>query len=418
MARTRTQSHTPSRRDTWLRNTFAALGNPTFRVLWTGTLLSYLGFMMSGTAQSLVAFDLTGNNRAVGAVMFGQGVAMLLLAPVGGAMADRVSKRALMLTCQSVIGLTMLATAVLITADMINVWHLAAGSFVLGMMFSFLGPVRQAYIGVLVAPSLRGNAVALAQVAMNLTRVAGPFLAGSLLAWRHTGAAGTYFFMALLFVFVVGTMAQLPPSQGATAGRRGVLAEIRSGLAHIAANPRLLQLVVGFVLVTMTGLPYGTVLPGLAQHELHIGTGAYGLLLGVSALGGLAASLAVASMADSPRAPRILVLSSAAISLGLVLTGLAPTFAVALVTMFLLGAASSAFQTLNSAVSMRETDPAFYGRVLSVTMLAYSGNGLVALPIGALGDAIGERATLMAMGVAVLAVAGLLRLWALRLARP
>src|SRR3712207_8464693 len=57
---------------------------------------------------------------------------------------------------------------------------------ILGTMFSFLGPARQAYLGDLVDADRRGNAVALTQVALNLTRVAGPFLAGALLAWRRS----------------------------------------------------------------------------------------------------------------------------------------------------------------------------------------------------------------------------------------
>ena len=402
----------------WLSTTFASLDNRNFRVLWVGTALSFLAFMMSMTAQSVVAFDLTGNNRAVGFVMFGQGIAMLVLSPFGGALADRMSKRLLLLLCQTVIGLTMFATAVLIATGAITVFFLAVGSFVMGTMFAFLGPGRQAYLGDLVESERRGNAVALTQVAMNLTRVVGPFLAGGLLAWRLTGAAGTYFFMAGLFVVVVATLFLLPGTRSSAAGRPSVLSEIKAGLRHVGENPRLLQLVAGFVLVTMVGFPYMTVLPGFASRELGVGTGGYGILLGISAMGGLIASLAVASLADSPRAALVLLLSSIGIGVTLILTGLAPSFAVALVTMFCLGGAVSGFQTLNNALVMHETDPAYYGRVMSITMLAFSGTGLVALPVGLLADAIGERGTLMAMGAAVCVIVALLALWSVRAGTP
>lgn len=413
MRRMATTTERP-RASRWVSSTFNALDIRHFRILWIGTLLSFLAFMMSNTAQSVVAFDLAGNNSAVGLVMFGQGVSMLLLSPFGGALADRMSKRMLLLVAQSVIGLTMFATAVLIATGAITVLWLAAGSFVLGTMFSFLGPTRQAYLGDLVEPARRGNAVALTQVAMNLTRVAGPFLAGGLLAWQVFGAAGTYFFMAGLFVIVVATLFQLPGTQGSSAGRPGMIAEIAAGLRHVRENRGLLQLVVGFVLVTLVGFPYMTVLPGYATDVLGVGTGGYGILLGVSALGGLIVSLAVASLADSPRASLILMLSSAGIGVALIFTGLAPGFAVALVTMFLVGGAVSGFQTLNSALVMRETSPEYYGRVMSITMLAFSGTGLIALPVGLLADAIGERATLIVMGAGVCLVVALLSLWAAR----
>jgi len=407
-----TTTTTRPRASRWVSSTFASLELRHFRILWIGTLFATVGFMMSNTAQSVVAFDLSGNNRAVGLVMFGQGIAMLVLSPFGGALADRMSKRLVLLVCQSVIGLSMLATAVLIASGAITVLLLAAGAFVMGTMFSFLGPARQAYLGDIVGPEQRGNAVALNQVAMNLTRVVGPFLAGGMLAWRLMGSAGTYFFMAALYVIVVVTLLQLPPTRSAGSGRPGMLSEIRAGLRHVSENPRLLQLVAGFVLITMIGFPYMTVMPGFVTDVLDGSTATFGILLGVSALGGLIVSLAVASLADSPRAPTVLMLCSAGLGVGLILTGLAPSFALALLTMFGVGGGVSGFQTLNNALALRETAPAYYGRVMSITMLAFSGTSLIALPIGMLADAIGERATLIAMGAGVCLAVALLRVWA------
>ena len=415
-------SATTSRASRWVTTTFSALELRGFRVLWIGTLFSTLAFMMSMTAQNVVAFDLTGNNSTVGLVQFGQGLAMLALSPFGGALADRLSKRLVLLLCQSVIGLTLFGTGVLLATGTLTVFYLTASSFLMGTMFSFLGPTRQAYVGDLVDADRRGNAVALSQVAMNLTRVLGPFVAGGLLAWELVGSAGTFFFMAAIFVVVVATLAQLPPTRGRQGGRTSVFAEIRLGVRHVTQNPRLLHLVAGFVAITVIAFPYMTVLPGFTADELGVGRGSFGVLLGVAALGGLFVSLAVASLADSPRAGTILLLSSVGIGAGLILTGLAPSYLAALLTLFCLGGAVSGFQTLNSALCMKETDPAYYGRVMSLTMLAFSGTGLVSLPVGLLADAIGERATLIGMGGAVLLAVGLLTLWGTRIgdapARP
>ena len=395
----------------WVSTTFGALELRDFRVLWIGTALSGLAFMMSMTAQSVVAFDLSGNNRAVGLVMFGQGIAMLILSPFGGALADRLSKRLLLLICQSAIGLTMFATAVLIATGAITVLLLAAGSFVMGTMFSFLGPARQAYVGEVVDRERRGNAVALSQVAMNLMRVVGPSLAGVLLAIGFIGAAGTYFVMAAIFLVVVATLLQLPPTRSSAPSGASVFAEIGAGLQHIRESPRLLRLVTGFVLITMVGFPYMTVMPGFVSEELGRGAAAYGVLLAVSASGGLLVSLLVASLADSPRASLLQILMCVALGVALILTGMAPNFAIALVTMFAVGGGVSGFQALNSALTLGNTAPAYYGRVMSITMLAFSATGIIGLPVGVLADAIGERATLIAMGVTVCVVVLLLALW-------
>lgn len=399
----------------WIDSTFDSLHNRPFRILWVGSLLAYVAFMMSMTAQSIVAFELTGANGAVGAVMFGQGLAMLALAPVGGVLADRMSKRRLLLFCQSMIGMVFFVIALMIAFDVITVWYLSIAAFVTGTMFSLLGPARQAFIGEMVEPERRGNAIALTQVAQNGTRVVGPFLAGGLLTWQLVGAAGTYFVMASFFVVVIGSLSMLPPSKTSRrAGGPSMLADIALGIRHVRENPRLSLLVAQFVLIVMIGFPYMTVLPGFVKQELGSGAGSLGILMGVSAVGGLIVSLVVASLADSPRAPLLLKLSSLGIGITLILTGLAPSFALAAVAMFLVGGTNSCFQTLNNAAVMQESQPAYYGRVMSITMMAYAGSNVIGLPIGLLADAIGERGALVAMGTGVCLAVGLLALWAAR----
>jgi predicted MFS family arabinose efflux permease len=404
--------------DNWLTSTFSSLDNPSLRVLSIGSFLAFIGFMTSTTAQNVVAFELTGNNRAVGLVAFGQGIAMLFLAPFGGALADRLSKRLVLLVCQSTIGLTFFALGLLMATDQMTIFFLASAAFVTGTMFSLLGPARQALVGDLVEPERRGNAAALTQVALNCARVAGPLLGSALLAWSLIGATGTFFVAAALFVIVVATLYMLPPTPRRDSEGRSVVHDIALGVRYVRGHPHLLPLVLGFVLVVTLGFTYFTVLPAFADAELDVGAAGYGVLIGVSAVGGLTMSLLVAPLADSGRARFFLQLNTAGVGLALILTGLAPTFLVALVTMFGVGAASSGFQTLNSALVLREADPLYYGRVMSLMMLAWGFSGIAALPVGVLADAIGERGTLIVMGTSVCAAVGVLTLWSARLGGP
>jgi MFS family permease len=394
----------------WVSNTFDSLRIRSYRILWIGSVMAFCAFMMSMTAQGIVAFDLTGNNRTVGTVMFGQGIAMLALTPFGGAIADRVSKRFLLFFAQTTIGLSMLAVGLLIATDAITVFFLAAAAFVTGTMFSFLGPARTAYLGEIIEEDRRGNAMALTMVGMNATRIFGPVLAGGLLAWEVVGSAGTYFIIAAMFVFVVATIAMLPPSRG-TASNSSMLDDVRLGMRHVTENQRLFQVVVGFILVTVLGFPYIVVLPGFTQDVLGAGKAGFGLMVGVSAIGGLIASLIAASFADSSKAVTMQSIGSLLLGIALVLTGLAPTFPLALLAMVLVGAGGSAFQTLNNAIAMREADPAYFGRVMSLMMMAWSFNGLIGLPVGLMADMAGERAVLVLMGVGVCAASGLMALW-------
>ncbi len=389
----------------WLAATFDALREPRFRTLWTGSFLAFLAFFMSTVVQAVVAYNLTGNNASVGAVVFAQGIAQLLLGPFGGAMADRFPKRLVILICQAIITVSFLAVALMIAADVISILWLAAGSFVVGVAFSFLGPSRQALLVDIVEPNKRGNAVALTSVGLNASRIFGPTLAAACLIFGdRSGSAGAYFLMGGLYVAAMWTTMKLPRGDPAPGPKKNVLRDIAEGLRYVWAVPRLRMLVLSYVLVIMLGFPYVTVLPGLVENEFNRSAGSITILYLVNAVGGLGASLIVASLADSPRAGPIYVGMSLLFGLGLVATGFSPSFWIVGVNMFLLGFGAGGFQTLNGAIVSHITEPAYFGRVVSLTFLAFAAFGVVALPIGVLADAIGERATLAALGVAVCAL--------------
>jgi MFS family permease len=405
-------------KSSWVSNTFDAFRFPTYRVLWLGTILSFIAFNTSMTAQNVVAYDLTGDNSAVGAVVFGQGLAMLLLNPFGGAIADRFSKRFLIILSQFVIGGIALSTAILIVFDAISVPLLALGAFGVGCMFAFLGPTRTALISDVVPEDRIGNGMALIQVGGNFARISGPFLAAALLSAPFIGAAGTYFFIAGIFIFVIATMYRIPPTPPrAREGRSSFLTDVREGFSYIVRRPRLLHTVVSFHVVTILGMGTWVVLPGYAKDVLNSGTAGFGALLGIAALGGLVSSIVVAGLADSNRSGLYLNISSAGFGIALLFVGLAPTFALALVAMILFGATSTAFQTLNNVIAMRHTDHDYIGRVIGLVFLAWGVNALVGLPIGALADIFGERHVLMGAGLILVTLAVLLALWGRQIER-
>lgn len=394
----------------WFRDTFAALAVGHFRVLWLGTLLAFLAFFMSTVVQSVVAFELTGSNSAVGFVVFAQGLAMFVLGPLGGALADRLPKRRVIASCQLVTTTVFFILAALMATDMIQVVFLAAGSMLMGATFAFLGPTRQAFVVELVPDDKRGNAVALSGVANNASRAAGPAVAGVLLAWSVTGATGAYLMMGVLYALSVLTILLLPHSPPrANVAETHVLEDIKIGLRYVWDHRRLRVLVLLFMSVITLGFPHVTLLPGLMANELGRPPESISALFSFSALAALVTSLLVTRKADSPVALTIFWLSGLGFGVSLFVLAAAPSFEVAILAMVILGASSGSFQALGTAVVMRTAEPAFAGRVMALTMMAFGGFGLVGLPVGMLGDAFGERATLAGMSVVVCGVVLVLR---------
>ena len=402
----------------WLEGTFAAFGTREFRVLWFGTLFSFLAFFMSTIVQSVVAFELTGDNGAVGFVVFAQGLAMLLLGPFGGAFADRWPKRRVVAVAQSITFSVFVTLAFMVATNTIQLLALAAGSLVMGCTIAFMGPARQALVIDLVPEAVRGNAMALSQVANSASRVVGPALAGLLLAWAVSGATGAYATMAAFYAVSVASLILLPRSRvRADVGETRVLADVAAGLRYVAGHERLRLLIALFVAVIMTGFPYVTVLPGLVEHQLGHEAQEISLLYLVTAVGALTASLTLARYADSRHAVRIF--ASMGFLFGLALLGLSqvPSYEVAVAWMIVIGVTSGGFQSLSGAVIVRVVEPGFIGRVMSLTMLAFAGFGLMGLPIGLLADELGERTALAFLGGAVCVIVGVLGPLAARRAR-
>jgi predicted MFS family arabinose efflux permease len=246
--------------------------------------------------------------------------------------------------------------------------------------------------------------VALSQVALNASRIVAPLVAGLMLAVGFLGAAGAFLGMGALYVGAIVSTASLPPSRPPTGTNRSVFGDIASGLGYVRSHSRLRRLVLSYVLVIMFGFTYVTVLPGLVENELNQKAESITLLLGVNAVGGLGASIGVASQADSKHARAIYTTMCLIFGLSLLAQGFAPNYALLAVAMFFGGLGAGGFQTLNGAIVSHITEPEYFGRVVSLTFLAFATSSIFALPIGFLADAVGERPTVWLTGGIVTAV--------------
>ncbi len=383
---------------------FSVLRHSQYRLLFIGSTLAMLAFGMMNVVQGVVAFELTGRNSAVGFVSLGQGIAMLFLSPVGGALSDRISKRRLLLIAQTAIGIMFGVIAVLIFAGVLTIWILAFCTLILGCMFAIMGPTRQAWIGDLLRGPELAHGVALQQLMMNATRIVGPLLAGALLAASFIGSGGVYVAMAVTFGLVVSVLALTQPTPPLPKlVPTSVLGDLKEGMKYIASNPEVRLLTLVFGGVVLSGFSYQTVMPGFLENQLHHPASQLGLLYGTTAVGGIVTSLVIA-MHQPGRPESLMLVFGGALSGSLLLLSIAPTFVVALLVASLVGASSSGFQMLNNVTLMRRTSPQFFGRVMAVTMMAFGLNAIVAYPVGAIADQVGERSTLAGIAMVSLVV--------------
>ena len=367
---------------------------------------------MQVVARGYLAYDLTGKNSALGAVMIAFGVPQLILGLWGGVLADRLPKRNLLLFCQMVIALNSAWVAIMIELDRIEFWMLIVAGVVQGAGFAFVGPARQAFIGDLVDRSAVGNAVVLQQLSMNSTRVIGPSLAGAFIAISVIGIGGVYFMTTLGFFLATFTMLRLPPGNPKPREDKvSPFADMADGVRYVKNRPSILLLVLTSFAVVMVGFPYQSFLPSVAKDVYGAGSGGLGALQSFGAIGAVAATLLVATFAQSKRAWAAQPLLAIAFGGSLVGLGLAPNLWFGLLAMVAVGGLAGGFQGINNALTMSSTDSAYQGRVQSISMLSWSLFGLFALPIGFVADAIGIQETLVLMGIVVMTAVVLLQLF-------
>ena len=393
--------------DTGLRErTFGSLRHRGYRLLWFSMLASFVGNQMNMVARGWLAFHLTGEASAIGLVMVAWGVPMAAFALIGGVVADRYNKRRTLLGTQSAQGLMGVAIAILLFADGLELWHLVASGFLQGTMFAFMGPTRQALLPLLVGPNQLGNAIALNNAAMNLTRILGPTAAGILLGVG--GAAWVYVTMASAFALVVLLIWLLPdPERGAEhraarAAQGSVLEEMGKGLRYVFHDNRLLAWLIALGMVpVILGFPYQMLLPVFQEVVFEVEPWGLGVMYGVGGVGALVGSLVVAAYADHPRAPLLQI--AAGVGFGATLADFAwsPSFWAALPLLAVVGLVSMMFMSLNNTLVLGAADPGYHGRVMSIYMMTFSLVPLGVVPLSLATDAFGAPGTVGACGIAI-----------------
>ncbi len=370
-------------------------------------MLATTAFMMSFMLVPSVAFEISGSNAAAGLAQMGSGIAMLIVSPIGGVIADRMPKKPLVLAGQSLPAATILLTGILIVTDHITVPILTFATLLMGLGFAFMGPARQAWVAELVPASSLSNAIALQQLAQNISQVAAP-LSIALLVGSALGIGGTYLVMASVFVIVLPitiTLPNTPPTKERET--RSVRVELAAGLGYVWGEPALRTLWLGFVGIVVCGFAFQTLLPGFLSEELGHSPTDIGPIFLVLAVAGLLVNLPLAGLVRTGPAWPALLAMGFIMAAGFVAVAVTPTYLLALLAAVPLGIGRSGFMLLDNSLLMSTARPAYHGRVMSLAMMGFGSQALLAPIWGGIADRVGVRATLAGVGVAAAIVTAL-----------
>lgn len=389
----------------WANTTFAALHTPNYRRYFVGQAVSLVGTWMQTVAQAWLVLELTGSGTMLGLVAAAQFLPILLLAPYGGVLADRLDKRTIMIATQCALGLMALTLGVLTVTGAVRLWMVVVLAIALGVATALDNPARQAFAQEMVGTGGLRNAVSLNSVLVNTARAVGPAVAGMLIATVGTGLC--FLINAASYVAVVVALVGMDVRQLRPMPRQGrAPKQVRQGLSYVAHTSDLLVPLMMLAVVGTLAYEFQVVLPLLARGPLAGGAGTYGLLTAAMGAGAIVGGLVVASRGRTGLRP--LTIAAAMFGLAILAAAAAPSVGLALVALTIVGATSVTFLAVGNTTLQLTAEPRFRGRVMALWAVAFLGSTPLGAPIlGAVSEYLSPRGGLVIGGLACLAAAGL-----------
>jgi MFS transporter, DHA1 family, staphyloferrin A biosynthesis exporter len=359
--------------------TFSSLRTPGYRLFFFGMLGQFAAVNMQMIANSLLIYRLTGSSALLGTMSLANAIPMLILSLFGGAIADRVQKKRLLiisLVCSAIIsfGTAMaLHTGILSKENEGSWWILVFISALQGTILGITMPARQALIPELVSRDQAMNAVALNMLGMNVLSLAAPAVAGFLIDAFDFQAV--YFTMAGLNIYAIIFMLFIRHTSRISAHSTNILGDVKKGFNYIR-HDRTILLVLGFTLfVVVLSMPYQQLLPIYVDKILNVGATGLGVLSSVSGAGALVGSLLIAALPNKRRG-LVLLIGGLVSGASLIAFAFSSVWTLSLVFIIFVGLGSTIRGTISGALLQSYTESGYMGRVMSVFMMQW---GIVSL---------------------------------------
>jgi MFS family permease len=393
---------------------FRSLRNRNYRLFATGQVISNSGTWMQRVAQDWLILSLThGSGTALGITTGLQFLPLLLFGLYGGVLADRFSKRRVLMITQAVMGALALLLGILALTGTAQVWHVYALAFGLGVATVVDNPTRQTFAVEMVGPNDLSNAIALNSAIFNMARIVGPAIAGVLIAAIGTGPVfivnAASFGAVLLGLYLMRedelyVRQRVPRAKG----------QLREGLHYVRERRDLVMLLIIVFFVAAFGMNFQMTTALMSREVFHSGASSFGLASTMLAVGAVSGSL-LAARRKRPRM-RLMLIAAAFFGVLEIVSGVMPNYGLFLVMLIPTGLALLTFNTTANAVMQLTVPASMRGRVMGLYMLVFAGSSPIGAPLlGWLAEVFGPRSSLVIGGVVSLAaVMGVVALMAPR----
>ena len=379
-----------------------------FRWLWANATVHSLGQNMEMLAQGWLVLEVTGSPFWVGAVAGARGAGMVVSAPLGGVLADRLDRRWSVFVLQLVRALLLVGLGLDVLFGETVLWRVLGAVFLIGVFQGLYLPANNSLIFDIVGERRVLNAMAARATSFNVARILGSLAAGAMIVAFSTSSVflvvGGSMFIAPLLLLPITSIA---PRLGST---QPFWANLKAGVGYAVRSGPVRALLALSIVMEMFGFSYVVILPVFAENVLHVGASGLGYLSAAGGGGAMIGSLAVAALGDFEHKIRLLLVTAGAAGVALLLFAFSPWFAASLALSVVVGAALMSYDATMAALLQLVSVPGMRGRIQGLYGLTFGFNHLGGFLVGAVAVVATPPIALAAGSVAMVAfVVGLVR---------
>jgi MFS family permease len=353
---------------------------------------------MQNVAQSWLVWHVSRSPIAIGVVAFFDTLPRLLVGAVGGAIADRFDRRRVLMITQTAAMVQAIVYWLAVQFDVIQLWHIAALAFFLGIVNTINQTARQSLVNSLVPKEELLNAIGLQSSVFNFSKILGPSAGGLIIA--YISIADCFLVNAISFIYLLFNLYQmdLPPWESRM-DQKSMWADVKEGFIYLTGNRRLLYIVgLSYVIATF-GAPYNRFVPIFATNVLHVGASGFGILMSAPGVGATVAALVLASVNKFRVGIRSICACAMGFALSITLFAFSHQFILSFVFLAFVGFCQIAGRALSNTAIQLNTPQNLLGRVLSLFFMDRGLWSLGSMIIGGLAAVIGIDWTFGLCGV-------------------
>jgi len=368
-----------------------------------GQAISLCGTWMQTIGQDWLVLQLTKSGTQLGIVSAFQFLPVLFLAPYGGVIADRFSKRKILLFTQTIAAILALILGLLVVIGGIKIWMIYILAMCLGLVNAVDNPTRQTFVSEMVDKKHLPNAVALNSTEVNLARAIGPVIAGVIIAVVGIGLC--FLINAASYIAVIIMLAMMRHDELFIAEKiQKAKGQIREGVKYIMSTPLLFHTLMMMVIIGTLSYEFSVSLPLLAQFTFHGNAESYSFLVAAMGIGSIIGGYF--AIRRKKVAPHLLIFSALGFGISLSIAAWMPTLPLAVIMLFFAGISSLNFISLGNTILQLYSKPEMRGRVMAFWTMAFSGSTPIGGPIiGWVGQEFGARWGLAVGGFAAIVAA-------------